>query len=321
MEYHSDSLDFWKNEIVAFLALTSLKGVGYWTLRKIYESKVGFKKLLKADSAEILTSYLRISLPKNISWNEYQQKLWITGIEKARDLKNKGVNLYFYDQPSFPESLKLINEPPYWIFVSGQLDNLKKKSVAIVGTRKPSIDGIFLTKLLVSSLNDLNLCTVSGLATGIDQQCHIESIRYGIPTIAVLGNGIFVEFPKGSFSLSNEIISHNGTIVTEYLPEQTYSSENFVRRNRIQAALCSVLFPVEWNVKSGTAHTVEYAFKYNKKIINIYLPKTYQDRPELAFSEKNRNAISIELPKNITSLLAEISNEKKDVPAQQRLDF
>ncbi|EKT55676.1 DNA-processing protein DprA [Providencia sneebia] len=321
MENHSDSIDYWKNEIVAFLALTSLKGVGYWTLRKIYESQLGFKELLKADSEEVLSRYLRIPLPKGVLWSEYQQKLWASGIERARNLKNNGVNLYFYDQPSFPESLKSISEPPYWIFVSGQLDNLKRKSVAIVGTRKPSIDGMFLTKILISSLNDLNLCTISGLATGIDQLCHTESIRYGIPTVAVLGNGIFVEFPKGASSISHEIIKNNGTIVTEYLPEQTYSSENFVRRNRIQAALCSVLFPVEWKIKSGTAHTVEYAFKYNKKIINIYLPKTYAERPELVFSEKNRGAISIELPKNITSVLSEISNEKKDAPAQQSLDF
>ncbi|MEP34291.1 DNA-processing protein DprA, partial [Salmonella enterica] len=65
---YTDVREFWKNEIIAFLALTCLKGVGYWTLRKIYESKLGFKNLLKDSSADALASYLRVALPKDISW-------------------------------------------------------------------------------------------------------------------------------------------------------------------------------------------------------------------------------------------------------------
>ncbi|EJB3173847.1 DNA-processing protein DprA, partial [Salmonella enterica subsp. enterica serovar Infantis] len=49
---YTDVREFWKNEIIAFLALTCLKGVGYWTLRKIYEAKLGFKNLLKDSSAD-----------------------------------------------------------------------------------------------------------------------------------------------------------------------------------------------------------------------------------------------------------------------------
>ncbi len=87
----------------------------------------------------------------------------------------------------------------------------------------------FLVKLIVSSLYSKDVSTVSGLATGIDQCCHYESLRYGIPTIAVLGNGIFVEYPKGSKELYRAIVSNGGAIVTEYLPEQTYSAENFCK--------------------------------------------------------------------------------------------
>lgn len=109
-----------------------------------------------------------------------------------------------------------------------------------------------------------DVVTVSGLATGIDQIAHIESLRYGIPTVAVLGNGMFVEYPSGSGRLKHQILASGGTIVSEYLPNQSYSSENFVRRNRIQAALCDTLVPVEWMIKSGTAHTVNFAIDYVK---------------------------------------------------------
>ncbi|EHU6913376.1 TPA: DNA-protecting protein DprA, partial [Salmonella enterica subsp. enterica serovar Infantis] len=229
-----------------------------------------------------------------------------------------------YDQVTFPSSLKNIPEPPFWIFVHGNKEVLNKKSFAIVGTRKPTDDGIFLVKLIVSRLCNNDIATVSGLATGIDQSCHLESIRYGIPTIAVLGNGLFVEYPKGSKLLYDNIILNGGAVVSEYLPEQNYSAENFVRRNRIQAALSSALIPVEWKIKSGTAHTVEYAFKYAKKIATPYLPKTYNVRPELKFAEENRNSKSFEVPIKLEAMIDYILNDQcieSTQPYQQDLDI
>ncbi|MFT4271552.1 MAG: DNA-processing protein DprA [Pantoea sp.] len=317
-------VDFWKNEIVAFLALTSVKGVGYWTLRKIFESGLGFKNILKDVSPEVLLKHVRISLPLDIPWETYRQDLWNIGLDKARSLNKQGVSLHFFEQNSFPESLRNIPDPPYWIFVEGNLDNLSKKSVAIVGTRRPSEDGIFLTKLITSLLVDKNIVTVSGLAAGIDQVCHVESIRYGIPTIAVLGNGILVEYPRGSNVIRNEIVANGGTILTEYLPEQTFSAENFVRRNRLQAALCSTLVPVEWKIKSGTAHTVDYAYKYSKKIASVYLPKTYFSRPELKFSEENKLALSFEVPRDmqlVENYIMESHGRFDTEPKQQILDL
>ncbi|HGM7030125.1 TPA: DNA-processing protein DprA [Serratia liquefaciens] len=317
-------MEYWRNEIVAFLALTSIKGVSYWTLRKIAESKIGFKEILKSSDLDRLSKFLRVSLSKEDDWESVQQELWNKGIEKARELTKKGVKLVFYEQDSFPKSLKEIPDPPYWIFVEGSLENLSLDSIAIVGTRKPTDDGILITKLIIAAIVDKGLVTVSGLASGIDQIAHMESLRYGIPTIAVLGNGLFHEFPKGSNVLREQIVNLGGTILTEYLPEQSYSAENFVRRNRLQAALCKTLIPAEWKVKSGTAHTVEYAFKYGKKIVNLYLPKTYLIRPELNFSLKNRNAVNFEIPLNLTEALDYIistADENNVKPTQTTLDL
>lgn len=316
--------EYWKNETVAFLALTSIKGVSYWTLRKIAESKIGFKELLKANDSKQLKSFLRVGLSADEDWLDVQQGLWSQGIIKARELAKKGIKLVFMDHPSFPDSLRRIPEPPYWIFVQGSLDNLNKKSVAIVGTRAPTDDGIFLAKLVIAGMVGKNIPTVSGLASGIDQIAHIESIRFGIPTIAVLGNGILREYPKGSNLLKEQIIAQGGTVLTEYLPEQSYSAENFVRRNRIQAALCDTLIPVQWKMKSGTAHTVEYSYKYGKKIVNLYLPLTYELRPELEFSEKNRAAVNFEVPSELQNAFEYIFDgrlKSNEPPKQQSFDL
>lgn len=318
--------EYWKNEVVGFLALASIKGVGYWTMRRLSESGIGFKDLLKTSEASQLERLLRVSLAQEVdTWEQYQQQLWEKGLKSAREIGKRYIRLIFKEQTDFPDKLRDIDDAPHWIFVQGNLRVLHQKSVAIVGTRRPSDDGIFLTKYAVAALSNLKLSTISGLASGIDQAAHTESIRYGIPTVAVLGNGIYQDFPKGSEELRETIIKSGGAIVTEYLPHQTYSAENFVRRNRIQAALCDTLIPVEWKIKSGTAHTVEYAYKYRRKIANIFLPKTAALRPELEFSENRRGALSFEVPVSTTSLLNYITEgelaENKVGPAQGSLDI
>ncbi|VXC99172.1 DNA-processing protein DprA [Pseudomonas sp. 9Ag] len=294
-----DDREFWRNERVAFLALSALKGLGFWTLHKLAESGVGFKKALKDPSGHGISKHF-VDDGKD---DAQQEALWAKGLETARELANMGIRLCFKGEPEFPNKLRLIPDSPHWLFIQGNLENLERRAVAIVGTRKPSEDGLFLTRCAVASLAGADCITVSGLATGIDQACHLESIRYRIPTVAVLGTGILNNYPKGSESIREQIIAHNGTILSEYLPNQSYSAENFVRRNRIQAGLCDILIPAEWQIKSGTAHTVKFAHKYNKKILNILLPTTDYERPELSFSAKEYGAESIELPIQSLDLL------------------
>ena len=118
---------------------------------------------------------------------------------------------------------------------------------------------------------NLEMASVSGLADGIDQKAHIESIKFNIPTIAVLGTGINNNYPRGSEELRSLIVANGGAIVTEYLLGQGYSAQNFVRRNRIQASLAKITVPVEWKIKSGTAHTVNFTKDYGRSLVMLYL--------------------------------------------------
>ena len=306
-----DDREFWRNERVAFLALTTLKGVGFWTLHKIAESKVGFKDALKEPNRAGLEKHF----PKDIKDEEFQEQIWSKGLELARELASSGIQLFFNGEQGFPKKLKSISEAPHWLFVQGNSSNLNQPAIAVVGTRKPTEDGIFAARLIVAAASKYKCATVSGLALGIDQTCHNESIRYKLPTVAVLGTGILNNYPKGSEHLREQIIAQGGTVISEYLPQQSYSAENFVRRNRLQAALCEILFPAEWKIKSGTAHTVRYASRYGKTIVNTYLPLTQSERPELSFSKEEYGAISLEIPFDIPELIS-ILTEKLTAPTQ-----
>lgn len=301
--------EFWKNEKIAFLALTTLKGVGFWTLHKIAQSGFGFKEILKSPDSKYYEKIVSHEEGRNVL-PDAQEEVWGQGLLLARELHKEDIKLVFKGEENFPKKLKEIPDAPEWIFVQGPLENLNAKSVAIVGTRKPSEDGMFLTKLVLSCLARTNYVTVSGLALGIDQLAHVDSLRYHLPTIAVLGTGIKQNYPRGSEVLREQILENGGSIISEYLPHQSYSSENFVRRNRLQAALCDTLIPVEWKVKSGTAHTVGFASKYDKKIANVYLPGTYDQRSELVFSEEQFGATSFEVPYSISDLLDYVKADK-----------
>jgi len=307
-----DQRIFWKNERIAFLALTTLKGVGFWTLHQLATSKAGFKNTFKSN----LYKYIKLEDGSATPLTEIKKKLWQRGIKAVNELAKDNTILIFHDEDRFPAKLKNIPDAPLWLFVQGDLKVLDTPSIAIVGTRKPSDEGMFLTKLILSALHRSKVSTVSGLALGIDQLAHLESVKYELPTVAVLGTGIKESYPKGSEAIRKLILDNGGTIVTEYLPTQSYSSENFVRRNRIQAALSDILIPVEWKIKSGTAHTVGFAAKYNKQIINIYLPKTIGARPEIAFSRDSYGACEYEMPLEIPELLSKISLLPEKAPTQ-----
>lgn len=299
-----DQRIFWKNERIAFLALTTLRGVGFWTLHQISSSKAGFKNTFKSS----LEKYIKVEQESAPPLAEIKKKLWQRGIKLVNELAKDNIILVFHDEERFPAKLKNIHDAPQWLFVQGSLKVLDTPSIAIVGTRKPSEEGMFLTKLVLAALHRSKFSTVSGLALGIDQLAHLESVRYELPTVAVLGTGIKESYPKGSEPIRQLIVDNGGAVVTEYLPTQSYSGENFVRRNRIQAALSDFLIPVEWKIKSGTAHTVGFAAKYDKKIINVYLPKTLAARPEIAFSRESYGASEYEVPLGIPEFLNEISS-------------
>ena len=268
--------DYWKAETVAFLALQSLHGVGFKILYKIAAQKVSFRELIKTDDIGHFEKMLRVKLDNSVkkshaSWMEFKIELWEKGLELAREYIKKNIIILFYDQAAFPTQLKHISEPPLWLFVEGNYRILRERAIAIVGSRRATEDGLWMTKYIVAAMANLNLVSVSGLADGIDQKAHTESIKYNIPTIAVLGTGINSNYPHDSEYLRTQIVANGGAIITEYLINQSYSANNFIRRNRIQASLAEITIPVEWKVKSGTAHTVNFTKEYGRFLVMPYL--------------------------------------------------
>lgn len=184
------------------------------------------------------------------------------------DLKYKNINFITINDPSYPESLRNIKEPPYVLFYVGDIALLNKRKVGIVGARKNSSYGENSTREIVKELVRNDICVVSGGAKGIDSIVHDTCLRFGGNTIAVLGCGIDVCYPVENRNLFNRIRKDN-LIISEFLPGTKPYAYNFPRRNRIISGLSELVVVTEAAEKSGSLITVTYALEQGKEVIVV----------------------------------------------------
>lgn len=262
----------YSDETLSFLALGGARGIGFETLKKIAREGVSFRSLFRSDAI----SYLSDKVKKNPAYGKvfnalsdsHKRSQCIDDGKRIYDcLYNQGISIIFREDKDYPNQLLDLRDVPQWLFVQGSIDALHKPSITAVGSRRFSEEGKWLAKYLGYCIGELDAVTVSGLADGIDNIVHRSSLKADLPTVAVLGSGVLLDYPANSVKLRDRIVKGGGTIVTEYLPNDSYSARNFVRRNRIQAALGCLSFPIEWKEKSGTMHTVKYAKELKRPLV------------------------------------------------------
>lgn len=169
----------------------------------------------------------------------------------------------------YPEQLKEIYDPPPVLWVRGNVQLLRRPSIAVVGTRHPSPYGTGVAEMLSRDLAARRLTIVSGMARGIDTCAHKGALAARMPTIAVWGTGIDVVYPKENRKLAEEIIATGGAIVSE-MPMGTFPApQNFPRRNRIISGLSIAVLVVEASENSGTRVTARCAAEQNRDLYAV----------------------------------------------------
>ena len=175
---------------------------------------------------------------------------------------------------AYPYLLSQINNPPKILYVLGNVEILREKSIAIVGCRECSKYGERVATELAYNLGKNNIITVSGLAKGIDSYCHIGSIKAKARTIAVVAHGLDMIYPKEHRDLAINILQHGGAIVSEYKVGEKPKKENFPARNRIISGLAKSTVIVEAKKHSGALITANFALEQNREVFavpgNIY---------------------------------------------------
>lgn len=183
-----------------------------------------------------------------------------------------GIQVLRFDDLQFPKQLRCFDDYPFMIFLRGNRNLLLYKMAAIVGTRKPSEIGKKVTYAMVQTLKKHNYAIVSGLAKGIDSAAHQAALDTQLPTVGILGCGIDAVYPKESRELAVKMIEKGNLLISEYPPGSKPHRWHFPERNRLIAALSSVVLLAEApSIHSGTIITAHRAIEYGKTL-GIYLP-------------------------------------------------
>lgn len=183
------------------------------------------------------------------------------------DPAHSNVSLLTFWDEDYPEDLKTIDGPPVFLFVKGRREVLLGEKFAVVGTRRITPYGRVITETFVRELCR-HFTIVSGLAYGVDSVAHATCLAEGRPTIAVLGNGVDVVYPKSNYKLYSEIVE-NGCLVSEYLPWESPRKYTFVARNRIVSGLSRGVLVTEAGPESGALITARFAIDQGRDVFAV----------------------------------------------------
>lgn len=204
-----------------------------------------------------------------------EQKRWIEGLKKKL---RKEIYVLTYRDKRYPIRLKNIDDPPALLYARGNIALLNQKTFGIVGSRRCTPYGRRTANRFAGELAKQGEVIVSGLAYGIDAAAHQAALAVGGGTIAVLGNGIYYEYPKENSELQNSI-AKNGLILSEYPLYNTPRPYQFPERNRIISGLSDRILVVEAAEKSGSLISAQFALEQGK---DVYAVPGDIDRPTSA---------------------------------------
>lgn len=179
------------------------------------------------------------------------------------------INKISPQEHDFLQIIGTIADKPKALYIMGELPKERRPSVAIVGTRKPTVYGKEVTHRLAYELAKQGVVIISGLALGVDGLAHRAALEAGGATIAVLGNGLGSVYPAAHRTLAKQIIDSGGAIISEYEPEAEARGFQFLERNRIVSGLSDAIIITEAAARSGTLNTAGHALEQGRDIFVV----------------------------------------------------
>ena len=288
----------------AWLSLALIPHIGPVTMSRLIEVFGNPEDVLNAnrDKLEALTFLSNAQMEAIIS-SKSQDRL--TPMLDA--LKAIGAHAISIDHDSYPAILKEIHDPPYVLYVRGDITDIEP-SVGIVGTRAPSHYGREMAFSISRDLSMSGISIVSGLARGIDTEAHRGALEGKSKTVAVLGSGIDTIYPKENKTLSERIASRD-CVISEFPPGTPPDARNFPRRNRIISGLSLGIVVIEAALRSGAMITARLAAEQGR--ICMALPGVVTNVRSKGPHSLIRNGAT--LVENARDVLLEIAPQFADI--------
>ena len=253
----SEATPFW-------LALTHIDGLGIRGCHKLIQH---FGSPQAAYMAS-LTELESCGVPARVAQAIFAQAALKDAEREIQEVAKADCELVAYDDGAYPPLLKQIPDAPLLLYVRGDVKVLSQYAVAVVGSRRPSAYGSSVAHRLAHDLAQRQLVVVSGLARGVDSAAHRGALEAKGKTVAVMGSGIDIMYPRENKKLADEI-AKSGAVISEFPLGTGPTPENFPIRNRIISGLSLGVVVVEAAEYSGSLITARLALEQNREVFAV----------------------------------------------------
>jgi len=256
----------WAHELAQWLRLERTPGVGLETARRLLAAFGLPANIFSADLPALLQVVpdrvaralaspapddIRAQIDKTLEW-----------------AAQPGNHVLTLADEQYPQALLDIADPPLVLYAKGRLELLTAASLAVVGSRNATTQGMVNAEQFSSVLSEAGLTIISGLALGIDTAAHTGGLRGTGSTVAVIGTGADIVYPARNRALAHRI-AESGCILSEYPLGMGALAANFPRRNRIISGLSQGVLVVEAAAQSGSLITARMAGEQGRDVFAI----------------------------------------------------
>jgi DNA processing protein len=246
-----------------WLTLGLASGVTGATVTTLLEQFGSIERALGASSDKLSAAGITDKGVRNILTPDRKQQAHC-----AQWLEASDCSLVTWLDPRYPPLLREISAAPPLLFVRGNINALSLPQLSIVGSRNSTPGGRETAHRFAAYLAQTGFCITSGLALGIDAAAHRAALSVGGHTIAVLGTGPDIVYPREHAALANDIAA-SGTLVSEFAPGCMPRKSQFPRRNRIISGLALGTLVVEAGLRSGALITARNAAEQGREVFAI----------------------------------------------------
>lgn len=252
-----------RTEFWATLALRHAQGVGPRTCARLLQTfgsaYAAMQNMGQWAAAGISTE--KKAQVQSGSWRTTARQEW-------DDAQGIDAHILLWHDPLYPPLLKQLPDAPPLLYYKGDISLLRAPAVAIVGSRQCTNEGVKIAATIARQLSACGITVVSGMALGIDSAAHRLALRDVGKSIAVLGTGIDIIYPKAN-SDTYSALSEQGLVLSEFAPHVRAHPANFPVRNRIISGLSLGVLVVEAAVRSGSLITARLALEQNREVYAI----------------------------------------------------
>ncbi|CAM5395015.1 DNA-protecting protein DprA [Alcaligenes faecalis] len=259
---------------LTLLTLSMLKGVGPAALKKV-AALSGFEDM-PIEALATSVPAIEKALLEPDAWILAQE----AAVKQVDEAQRHEARILSAVDGEYPPLLAATKDDPFILFVKGTLAQPSERSVAVIGTREPTMHGQRIAMSITNFFVEQRWSIVSGLATGCDAVAHQAALDAGGHTAAVLAHGLQMIAPAKHKKLAEHILAAGGVLISEYPFGQTVRSQQYVKRDRTQAGLAQGVVMIQSDIKGGSLYASRASLDYGRWLAVPYPTDKDRERGE-----------------------------------------